>query len=68
LRLQIVAYKRSWRDIFSTERGIFTKKEKEAKRKKRAEGEGLLKLPQLMEIESGGLRQLLLDDFHKLLG
>ena len=64
----IVAYKRSWREIVSAEGQIFIKKEKEAKRKKRSEGEGLLKLSQLMEIESGGLRQLLFDDFHKLLG
>jgi hypothetical protein len=26
-----------------------------------------LKLPQLMEIEIGGLRRLFIDDFHKLL-
>jgi hypothetical protein len=64
----IVPYKRPWREIFRGEQRIFTKKEKEAKRKKRSEGEGLLKLPQLMEIENGGLRQLILDDFHKLLG
>jgi len=63
-----VAYKRSWREIFSAGGQIFIKKEKEAKRKKRSEGEGLLKLPQLMEIENGGLRHLLFDDFHKLLG
>jgi hypothetical protein len=41
------------------------RKKKEAKKKERG---GLLKLPQLMEIEIGGLRHLFLDDFHKLLG
>jgi hypothetical protein len=41
------------------------KKEKRSKKKERG---GLLKLPQLMEIEIGGLRHLFLDDFHKLLG
>jgi len=50
----IVDYKRSWRDNLPERVGIFTKKEKEAKRKKRfRKGEGLWKLPQLMEIDQG---------------
>jgi hypothetical protein len=59
----IVVYRASWVEIFSTTSHLeVQRKKKEAKKKERG---GLLKLPQLMEIEIGGLRHLFLDDFHK---
>jgi hypothetical protein len=48
-RRAIGAYKRSWSEVF---RGFFTKKEKEPKRKKNSEGDGLLKLAQLRKSKS----------------
>jgi len=62
-----VAYKRDPGANFF--RVFRTKKEKRTKKERKIrKGEGLLKLPQLRKSKSDALRQLFLDDFHKLLG
>src|SRR5881397_2641262 len=66
-RVPIVAYKRDPGANFF--RVFRTKKEKRTKKERKIrKGEGLLKLPQLRKSKSDALRQLFLDDFHKLLG
>ena len=60
-RLAIAVYKRSWRDIFRVNIGS-------RQRKQNLEKGRPVETAAAVEIGSGGLRQLLLDDFHKLLG
>jgi len=52
-----VAYKPTWRDIF---RPTSTKKEKRTKKERKP-----VETAAAVEIDKGGLRRLLLDDFHK---
>src|SRR5262249_21748721 len=56
-RSPIVAYKPTWRDIF---RSTSTKKEKRTKKERKP-----VESAAAVEIDKGGLRRLLLDDFHK---
>jgi len=55
------AYKRSWREVFLWRTTIVTKKGKFGRGRP-------VETATAEEIAIGGLRQLLLDDFHKLLG
>jgi hypothetical protein len=52
-----VAYKPTWRDIF---RPTSTKKEKRTKKERKP-----VESAAAVEIDKGGLRRLLFDDFHK---
>ena len=52
-----MAYKPTWRDIF---RPTSTKKEKRTKKERKP-----VETAAAVEIDKGGLRRLLLDDFHK---
>jgi hypothetical protein len=45
----------------------FSQERKRSKKKEHAEGEACGKLPQPVEIDKGGLRQLFLDDFQRCL-
>jgi len=54
-----VAYKRSWCEIFPP---TFTKKEKRTKKERKP-----VETAAAVEIDKGGLRRLLLDDFHSRL-
>jgi hypothetical protein len=65
-RLSIVAYRRSCREHFRPAGANFHKKEKEAKRKNMRKGKPV-ETAAAMEIDQGGLRRLLLDDFHRCL-
>ena len=63
-RVTIVAYKRSWRDIFVEHFEFFTKKEKRIKKERKQRP---METAAAMEIGEGGLRRLFLDDFHRCL-
>src|SRR5262245_32726022 len=60
----IVAYKRSWSDIFVEHSGFFTKKEKRSKKERKQRP---VETGAAMEIKKGGFRRFFLDDFHRCL-
>jgi hypothetical protein len=65
-RISTVAYKRSWSELFLHGSRTEQKKEKEPKRKNCGRGT-LVETAATEEIESGRLRQYLLDDFLRCL-